>query len=214
MKAVRLRLLACAAEPASPWGSFGLSSLLGLLLIATHSAGAEYTDGYPDCDKCDDCSGCYERQEEFSVPCGWKHTGSDTAVRRCSALAPPFNALTLPRVQDISDWARLKPWSESVPARMTNYVWGERRIPCPIDGSGSTEACAPRDEAAPGGCAGRLRERRPQRRRGGLRGRLRRGGRLQLHRGQRLLLLAPERRARGGEVERQGEQARVRPHRS
>ena len=58
-------------------------------------------------------------------------------------------------MQDISDWARLKPWSESVSARMTNYVWGERRIPCPEGKTNyvSTEACAPRDEAAPGGCA-------------------------------------------------------------
>ena len=67
-------------------GSLGLSSL-GLLLIATQRSAAEYTDGYPDCGQCDECSGCYELQEEFSVPCGWKHTGSDTAVSNAAPRA-------------------------------------------------------------------------------------------------------------------------------
>ena len=97
----------------------------------------------------------YDKADEFSAPCGQWHSGSNTAVcrrmlslslsmrsRRTQSSVRAFSTSashvavplclcpSLPpslRPQDVSDWARKKPWFTAVKAHMDEY---KVRAPC------------------------------------------------------------------------------------
>ena len=113
-----------------------LAAAAALALLCPTASAQEYS--YPE----------YERAEKFTAPCGWKHTGSSTAVRGpascptchgcCVACSDQRASSTMndsrgwwltvyPRApQDVSDWARKKPWFTAVKAHMNEYIVSSR----------------------------------------------------------------------------------------
>ena len=97
----------------------------------------------------------YDKADEFTAPCGQWHSGSNTAVCRrmlslslsmrsrrtqssVRALSTSASHVAVPlclcpslppslRPQDVSDWARKKPWFTAVKAHMDEY---KVRAPC------------------------------------------------------------------------------------
>ena len=94
------------------------------LLRGASVVGGEYQDGYAEYD-----------EHPFSLPCGTRHTGSDTSVRHnllqfsgkvtkdicCSVLYSS-------ELQEVSEWRRVRPDFEEVSGRLYNYK--VCRAPC------------------------------------------------------------------------------------